>query len=146
MPLKWRWYTNQRWFHLWATFAILDNSFDPNYRDDRNRPALAQTFQVSDAGNPSFGGAVTVVVNHFKSKGSGCGAGDDDTTTGQGNCNGTRTAAAEVMIDWLATDPDRYRDHTRRSQRQCAGDWRPKRLRDGRPRDGLYQQWLYGHD
>ena len=45
----------------------------------------------------------TVSVNHFKSKGSACGVirmGD-----GQGNCNLTRTAAAEVLVDWLETDP-----------------------------------------
>ena len=46
---------------------------------------------------------LTVVVNHLKSKGSSCGAGDDDPD--QGNCNGTRTAAAEALVDWLATDP-----------------------------------------
>lgn len=67
---------------------------------DRNRPALAQTFVVAGAGEP-----VTVVVNHLKSKGSGCGPSDDDLTTGQGNCNGTRTAAAEALADWLAGDP-----------------------------------------
>jgi predicted extracellular nuclease len=67
---------------------------------DRNRPAVAQTFEDSDSGT-----RFTVAVNHLKSKGSSCGAGDDDTTTGQGNCNGTRTAAAQALADWLATDP-----------------------------------------
>lgn len=67
---------------------------------DRNRPAVAQTFEA-----PGARGWVTVVVNHLKSKGSGCGPGDDDSTTGQGNCNGTRTAAAEALADWLETDP-----------------------------------------
>jgi len=43
------------------------------------------------------------VVNHFKSKGSACGEGDDDPE--QGNCNLTRTLAAQVLADWLATDP-----------------------------------------
>jgi hypothetical protein len=43
-------------------------------------------------------------VNHLKSKGSGCGAGDD-ATDGSGNCNGTRTDAAEALVDWLASDP-----------------------------------------
>ena len=72
----------------------------PRFIDTRNRPALAQTFE-----EVATGARLTVVVNHFKSKGSGCGAGDDDTTTGQGNCNGTRTLAAEALADWLATDP-----------------------------------------
>ena len=79
--------------------AVLD---DPAFTDpfgsggQRNRPAVAQTF--SDAN-----GTFTVVVNHFKSKGGSCGPGDDDPL--QGSCNGTRTAAAEALLDWLAGDP-----------------------------------------
>ncbi len=47
-----------------------------------------------------------MVVNHLKSKGSDCdGIGDPDTGDGQGNCNLTRMAAAQAMVDWLATDP-----------------------------------------
>ncbi|MEL7162631.1 MAG: hypothetical protein AAFN92_17875, partial [Bacteroidota bacterium] len=34
----------------------------------------------------------------------GCGPGDD-ATDGSGNCNGSRTAAARAIRDWLATDP-----------------------------------------
>ena len=71
----------------------------------RNRNPVAQTFEVIEADNPGFGGRVTVVVNHFKSKGSDCGAGDDDPAGGAGNCDGTRTRAARVLLDWLATDP-----------------------------------------
>lgn len=67
---------------------------------DRNRPAVAQTFALPDSAS-----RFTVVVNHLKSKGSGCGVGDDDLTTGQGNCNGTRTAAARALRDWLEQDP-----------------------------------------
>jgi predicted extracellular nuclease len=45
-------------------------------------------------------------VNHLKSKGSDCNAVDDpDTGDGQGNCNLTRLAAAQALVDWLATDP-----------------------------------------
>lgn len=44
------------------------------------------------------------MVNHLKSKGSAC-AGDPDLGDGQGNCNLTRTAAAEAMVDWLAAGP-----------------------------------------
>ena len=48
----------------------------------------------------------TVAVNHLKSKGSDCNdVGDPDTGDGQGNCSQTRTAAAEALVDWLATDP-----------------------------------------
>ena len=31
--------------------------------------------------------------------------GDPDAGDGQGNCNGTRTLAAQALVDWLATDP-----------------------------------------
>ena len=81
-------------------FAILDSSEDPRFDDERNRPMLAQTFTETATGE-SF----TVAVNHLKSKGSGCGAGDDEEDTSGGNCNGTRTAAAEAIVDWLAGDP-----------------------------------------
>ena len=80
--------------------AILDSSVDPRFLDGFNRPVLAQTFEDAD------GGVFTVAVNHLKSKGSDCNAvGDPDAGDGQGNCNGVRTAAAEALVDWLATDP-----------------------------------------
>lgn len=83
--------------------AILDTQAFVNPRNaeaDRNRPAVAQTFEEN-----ATGARFTVVVNHLKSKGSGCGAGDDDTATGQGNCTLTRTLAAQELAEWLATDP-----------------------------------------
>lgn len=84
-----------------GSHAILDDTFDPDFTDDKNRPSLAQTFAQNSTGEK-----LTVVVNHLKSKGSGCGGGDDDSTIGgQGNCNGTRTKAAAVLKDWLLTDP-----------------------------------------
>jgi predicted extracellular nuclease len=81
-------------------FAILDATVDPRFNDARNRPALAQTFDAD-------GGRFTVVVNHLKSKGSDCGGAPDDDLTlgGAGNCNGTRTLAAEALVDWIAEDP-----------------------------------------
>ena len=82
-------------------YAILDNSVDGRFNDAENRPVLAQSFR-DDAG----GGIVTVAVNHLKSKGSDCNAlGDPDTGDGAGNCNLTRTAAVEALVEWLATDP-----------------------------------------
>jgi len=82
-------------------FDILDRSVDPRFLDDKNRPVLAQTFEEN-----ATGARLTVAVNHLKSKGSDCNdVGDPDTGDGQGNCNLTRTAAAEAMVDWLATDP-----------------------------------------
>jgi len=84
-----------------GAFAVLDSSVDSRFIDDKNRPTLAQTFEQT-----SNGAKLTVVVNHFKSKGSNCNAlGDPDAGDGQGNCNGVRTDAAEAMRDWLMTDP-----------------------------------------
>jgi hypothetical protein len=94
--------------------AVLDTgAFGPFARTggapiQRNRPALAQAFD-----EVATGGRVVVVANHLKSKGSACAdndptapAGPDpDAGDGQGNCNLTRTAAAEELADWLATDP-----------------------------------------
>ena len=84
-----------------GSHAVLDSAdfLDPNNTgQDKNRPALAQTFMDNNTG-----GIFTVVVNHLKSKGSECGAGDDDPE--QGSCNVTRTLAAQELVDWLATDP-----------------------------------------
>ncbi len=86
---------------LMGGYAILDSTVDPRFIDTKNRPALAQTFQDN-----TTGGVFTVVVNHLKSKGSDCDdLGDPDLGDGAGNCNLTRKAAAEALVDWLATDP-----------------------------------------
>jgi hypothetical protein len=69
----------------------------------RNRPSIAQTFRQR-----SNGEVFTVVVNHWKSKGSTCAGGvlnDPDLGDLAGNCNLTRKAIAENIVDWLATDP-----------------------------------------
>lgn len=77
----------------------------------RNRQPLAATFTEISSGE-----AFTVIVNHFKSKGSDCNDGsvddpdnvfddDPDTGDGQGNCHLTRTVAANQLVSWLATDP-----------------------------------------
>jgi predicted extracellular nuclease len=80
-------------------FAILDTKVDPRFIDTLNRPALAQTWQSNETG-----GVFTAVINHLKSKGSAC-PGDPDLLDGAGNCNLTRKAAAEALVDWLDTDP-----------------------------------------
>ena len=81
--------------------AILDSTVDPRFIDTKSRPVLAQTFDEI-----ATGGRFTVAVNHLKSKGSDCDdVGDPDTGDGSGNCNGTRTLAAQALVDWLATDP-----------------------------------------
>jgi len=97
-----------------GSFAVLDTPAftDPNNTGrQRNRPAIAQTFEVIDPNNPDFGETFNVVVNHFKSKGaSGLTAGDpgnpdSDQGDGQSFWNSTRTKAAQALVAWLATDP-----------------------------------------
>lgn len=81
--------------------AILDSPefLDPNMTGaDRNRAAVAQSF-VEHASGEVF----SVVVNHLKSKGSACDEEGEDTLAG--NCDVTRTLAAGVLADWLATSP-----------------------------------------
>jgi len=70
-----------------------------------NRPSLAQTFQQNATGQK-----FTVVMNHWKSKGSDCDANiippaDVDLEDLAGNCNLTRRAMAQAMVQWLASDP-----------------------------------------
>ncbi|MBS1115621.1 MAG: uncharacterized protein H6Q87_5 [candidate division NC10 bacterium] len=84
-----------------GAFKILDSSVDPRFIDTKSRPVLAQTFELLDSG-----ARFTVAVAHLKSKGSDCNdVGDPDIGDGQGNCNQTRKAAAQALVDWLATDP-----------------------------------------
>lgn len=86
--------------------AILDSSIDPQFIDNKNRPALAQSFRVN-----SNRAIATAVVNHFKSKGSDCNdIGDLDIDDGQGNCNITRTQAADALVNWLSTHPTGVND------------------------------------
>ena len=66
-----------------------------------NRPAIAQTFEDLETGQ-----TLVVSVNHFKSKGSLSGLDADiDQADGQGNNNATRAEAADILADWLASDP-----------------------------------------
>jgi len=81
-----------------GSYDILNSSVDARFIDTLNRPVLAQVFMDNETGV-----AFTVAVNHLKSKGSAC-ADDPDTGDGQGNCNLTRLAAAQALVDWLA-DP-----------------------------------------
>ncbi|HEX6330942.1 MAG TPA: ExeM/NucH family extracellular endonuclease [Actinomycetota bacterium] len=86
--------------------AILTSEVDPRFDDTRSRPAIAQTFLRLGTGQ-----RVTVVVNHFKSKGqSGLTDPSDpdfDQGDGQGFWNHTRTQSALALADWLATNPTR---------------------------------------
>ena len=90
-----------RWVRPVGSHAIVDSSVDADFVDAKNRPGLIQTFEEVATGE-----RFTVAVNHLKSKGSGCDElGDPDLRDGQGNCNRTRTAAAEALARYLATDP-----------------------------------------
>ncbi|MCC6986379.1 MAG: ExeM/NucH family extracellular endonuclease [Anaerolineales bacterium] len=84
-----------------GNFEILDSTDDPLFLDTKSRPSLAQTFEEIATGE-----RFTVVVNHFKSKGSACtDVGDPDLGDGQGNCSQTRKNAAIALVNWLAADP-----------------------------------------
>jgi len=90
--------------------AILTNTAftDPNNTgQQRNRPAIAQTFNVIAQNNPDFGESFNVVVNHFKSKGGNDATGADiDQNDGQGQFNDTRTKAANYLVNtWIPSDP-----------------------------------------
>jgi predicted extracellular nuclease len=95
--------------------AILD---DPAYTDpnntglQRSRPAVAQTFTVSDESNADYGAGFNVVVNHLKSKGESGLAGDPlsnpdvDQGDGQGFWNDSRTKALDYLAnEWIPSDP-----------------------------------------
>ncbi|WP_051398277.1 ExeM/NucH family extracellular endonuclease [Runella limosa] len=70
------------------------------------RSSLAQTIRQK-----SNGAIFTLVVNHFKSKGSSSNQpGDGDAIDGQGFSNGTRTRQAQDLLAWLATKPTNTND------------------------------------
>ncbi|MBW3605991.1 MAG: ExeM/NucH family extracellular endonuclease [Actinobacteria bacterium] len=72
---------------------------------DNNRWPLAHSFEIDRQ-------VVTVVVNHFKSKGSPCddtvvpdGFGDGQNDPQTGSCDLVREYAAERLIEWIETKP-----------------------------------------
>ncbi len=82
-----------------GTFKLLTSTIDARFIDTANRPALAHVFMDNESGVE-----FVVAVNHLKSKGSDCNdLGDPDLGDGAGNCNLTRKAAAEALVDWLAS-------------------------------------------
>ena len=87
---------------------------DPVY----SRPPVAQTFKDTQ------GGVLTVIANHFKSKGS---CDNTDPDLGQGCWNKLRVQQAGGAADLRG----QAQDHQRRSRR--AGDGRPERLRERGP-------------
>lgn len=92
---------------LSGDMAILESFDGRNFLDplgagtDLNRAAIAQTFEDLDTGQ-----TLTISVNHLKSKGSLSGLAEDEAQgDGQGNNNATRTEAADILADWLNSDP-----------------------------------------
>ncbi len=77
--------------------------------DNYNRPPLAQTFQQG-----RDGGVLTVVANHFKSKGCGDPAlldeANKDNGDGQACFNAKRVEAAKALAEWIKTDPTQSND------------------------------------
>lgn len=70
---------------------------------DKNRQPLLQSFRRLNSGD-----TFSVVVNHFKSKGS-CptdGSSNQDQGDGQGCWNPTRVAAATDLAQWIASNPN----------------------------------------
>ncbi len=68
-----------------------------------NRPPLAQMFSLNENNEK-----ITVVVNHFKSKG-GCGSAsgaDTDQGDGQACFNAKRVTQAQTLMAWLNTDAE----------------------------------------
>ena len=93
-----------------APVALRDVVFDqfrPGTTEPVGRPPLAQTFTLdSDESGRAERRAFTVVVNHFKSKGSSCGPADP-VDPHQAECNLTRVAQAGALlefVDWLQTN------------------------------------------
>ncbi len=74
---------------------------------ENNRWPLAQAFDIDN-------NRITVVVNHFKSKGSTCsdtagpgfGLGDDAGSALTGNCDLVRQYAADRLVEWVETKGD----------------------------------------
>lgn len=92
-----------------AAAVLSDSAFvDPNTTGlQRNRPAIAQTFETTGRTTFERGQAFTVVVNHLKSKGAdGATGADVDQLDGQSAWNDTRTRAAQYLANvWIPSDP-----------------------------------------
>jgi predicted extracellular nuclease len=78
---------NQQTVKLEGSARILDTASFVNDLDGtspRNRPALAQSFNIISNTCDVQSTCITLAVNHFKSKGSACN--DPDANDGSGNC------------------------------------------------------------
>jgi predicted extracellular nuclease len=98
---------------IYRTTAVsaVGQSMSPNNAAfNQARAPVAQTFSISSG--PGAGAKLSVVVNHFKSKGgTGTGA-DADQNDGQGQFNAARKAQATALLAFISTvqaaanDPD----------------------------------------
>ena len=72
------------------------------------RTPLAASFTATQGKGRGSNDPITVVVNHFKSKGSGPKNGPNaDAGDGQGAWNAARVAQAEALVDWIPELTDR---------------------------------------
>ncbi|MEC7120936.1 MAG: ExeM/NucH family extracellular endonuclease [Pseudomonadota bacterium] len=83
--------------------AMIPDSTTYTAFQDSHRVPVAQTFGYTDDSSKQF----TLVVNHFKSKGSVSNnfAGDPDQLDGQGNNNPSRLQASVELSLWLDSNP-----------------------------------------
>lgn len=89
----------------------------------RSRPPLAQSFRAGNGEGP----VLTVVANHFKSKGCGEATGADaDQKDGQSCWNAARTESARRLDAWLRSDPTRSGSDLR----MIVGDLNAYRMED----------------
>ncbi len=81
-------------------FALLNAKANPNFKENRNRIVVAQTFKSNK--NTLF----NVATAHLKSKSCRDAIGiNEDQKDGQGCYNATRTEVAHQLADWLNSDP-----------------------------------------
>ena len=81
--------------------SILGNTTTGEIFDGKSRVPLAVSLEVVGSDK-----VLTVVANHFKSKGSGPASGlDADQNDGAGNWNHLRTLASRALLAWLSSNP-----------------------------------------
>jgi predicted extracellular nuclease len=81
--------------------ALLDQSSVNAIFASKSRVPVAVTLRAKDTGK-----FLTVVVNHYKSKGSGPSSGPDkDQDDGAANWNQLRTLTSKAVVEWLKTNP-----------------------------------------
>lgn len=80
--------------------SLLSQSVSGIIFDGLSRVPLAATFRSISSGR-----ALTVVVNHFKSKGGTGTGGDADQNNGAGSFNLVRTLSSKAVLEWLDGTP-----------------------------------------